>query len=469
MLDKKDKRLFLLSSIGDSCRAALNDVDVQKFLLKEYERIKKVENTRNNVQLRKIKFLQDYKVPGSIDSTIVFLENARVADLSYLNDELIIYLFKGSEKLAFSSYEKLVDRTIANKQKNPENQSYLIPMDNKRLFQLFLNAKSMKVRQAFINHSIKIIEEDVFNPKTLSHLMYCLWFSRAMDKNQIERFLLALEKSKYNYSINLLKYFKSSSKGVNYIIQLPSKYIKDSLALDDLSRIVEYGIPSYDRQKLLKFIKDNEEYLRKNTYCYECTFDNIMDKLNSRSNNRTIDSLFQIITPDFKVDSIDLVNEYIKWNIYSPSNEERSMSTSFVLNYYLKQNFPQIHFDTEAGMVPLDYDKLLKRFGELMRKELIGRIRVKQLSKEYDESYDDYEKIMYSIYIGVESQNIYNVKLPNSGDWYSVSPLIKTLNLILKDNGSARRWINMETGDQTSRYILMSPSDYRLLKPFMKL
>ena len=467
-LNEKNKRAILTSyNFNQKNKGVFEDRDLQRFLLSEFDRIKKVKNKGNIVQIHKIDFIQNFEFPGALDSTISFLTNAVITDYSALNDEFILFVFEKNETAAFQAYERIIDEYLLFKKENPEDEEVFINLDIKKVFLSFLNSKNSSIQNDFINHSLKTISQDVFDFRNISTLVEFLWNSEKLTDKQTDLFIQALKQLKSEDAIELLKGYKICLEGIGILDQFSETYIRDSLTLELLYPLAKFGLTEDESNKLITFIEDHQEQLKKNTACYNCSFTYIKEIINSMSILNQVNSVCHQLNPENIISLKKVLKEFFASFYHSDESPMKPYLTNLLPSFLLKEYYPLIQFDTEAGMIPLDYDILLMTFGKTMQKHLGEELHVRQVNKNYNRETDNYHEIIYSISMGTKSSKIYNVELPNSGDWYSLSSIIASLNLILQDIGSDQRWFSIDSWDQTSQYALIPLDDYKIIKPMI--
>jgi hypothetical protein len=96
-------------------------------------------------------------------------------------------------------------------------------------------------------------------------------------------------------------------------------------------------------------------------------------------------------------------------------------------------------FDTETGMVTVNYLKLIDMFLDISREEF----RAEAFSQEVNPTSGESE-IQF-----VCDERVYSFTARNFGDWYDVEAVIHGLNQALEESESAERFIVLYTGDQT--------------------
>jgi hypothetical protein len=108
-------------------------------------------------------------------------------------------------------------------------------------------------------------------------------------------------------------------------------------------------------------------------------------------------------------------------------------------------------FDAEVGMVPVDYDELLKS----LTKNSNGKFE--NIGIWMDARSDASDKVEYYIYLKANNR-IYVAHPEDIGDWYDVEAVLQLLNTALADSGLKERYVFIDTGDQTVQ-IMFGPEE----------
>ena len=108
-------------------------------------------------------------------------------------------------------------------------------------------------------------------------------------------------------------------------------------------------------------------------------------------------------------------------------------------------------FDTETGMVPVDYDVLIQEFFALSKGQLAS-------AKVYmDTGPDDvWESIPYEVSV-IYNEVAFVINPEDIGDWYDLGHVLTLLNTILDHNNVPERYVMLPTGDQTAQVMFGLP------------
>lgn len=107
-------------------------------------------------------------------------------------------------------------------------------------------------------------------------------------------------------------------------------------------------------------------------------------------------------------------------------------------------------FDTETGTFPNDHDVLLVELAALAEGDLDG-VHFEELPPAEDQFEAD-PPVPYRLnaYAGGFR---YEVEADNLGDWYDVTAVVGLLNALLRERGSERRYVVLDTGDQSAAVV----------------
>jgi len=108
-------------------------------------------------------------------------------------------------------------------------------------------------------------------------------------------------------------------------------------------------------------------------------------------------------------------------------------------------------FDAEVGMVPVDYDELLKS----LTKNSNGKFE--NIGIWMDAKTGAADNVDYYIYL-MANNKIYISHPEDIGDWYDVEAVLQLLNTALADSGLKERYVFIDTGDQTVQ-IMFGPEE----------
>lgn len=99
-------------------------------------------------------------------------------------------------------------------------------------------------------------------------------------------------------------------------------------------------------------------------------------------------------------------------------------------------------FDAEVGMVPVDYDELIRSLSNN------SNGKFENIGIWMDAKTDDEYNTIYYIYLTANGK-IYIAHPEDIGDWYDVEVVLQLLNTALTDSGLKERYVFIDTGDQT--------------------
>lgn len=136
--------------------------------------------------------------------------------------------------------------------------------------------------------------------------------------------------------------------------------------------------------------------------------------------------------------------------IRKATEEASNDPMAFVYGILESQNI-YLSFDTETDFLPVDYDKLLRRFSEKsagLLKDMLIWLDVKE-----NKSSGGIDYVITVLY----KNNAFIARPEDVGDWYDVMTVNALLEKILERSGSQSRFVSIETGDQTVQYIFGIP------------
>jgi hypothetical protein len=136
--------------------------------------------------------------------------------------------------------------------------------------------------------------------------------------------------------------------------------------------------------------------------------------------------------------------------------ENRESAASFIHALLHKQKIMQ-SFDAETGMVPVDYDVLLMEFASKSQ-GVLKDLKVWMDAKEDKKA----GNTKYTI-TTLAGNKAFIIKPEDIGDWYDVPLVSKLLDEILLHLGTPRRFVAVDTGDQTASFIFGEPAKVEAL------
>lgn len=114
-----------------------------------------------------------------------------------------------------------------------------------------------------------------------------------------------------------------------------------------------------------------------------------------------------------------------------------------------------INFDAETGMVPVDYDEMIRHLaaksgGKL--KDVLVWMDADMPETQSIDNQEDASEIHYKITV-VANGKAYTAEPKDIGDWYDVQFLVDMMNRIAADAGLKERYNFLYTGDQTAQLL----------------
>jgi hypothetical protein len=114
-------------------------------------------------------------------------------------------------------------------------------------------------------------------------------------------------------------------------------------------------------------------------------------------------------------------------------------------------------FDAEVGMVPVDYSSLLHDFAGISD----GLLKDMGIAMEAHENGDQTFKYKVSVLFKDKG---YVMQPPDMDDWYDIMSVNALLSKVMDQTGSPKRFVSIETGDQTVQYIFGEPAKVQALQ-----
>lgn len=115
-----------------------------------------------------------------------------------------------------------------------------------------------------------------------------------------------------------------------------------------------------------------------------------------------------------------------------------------------------IHFDTEQGMIPVNYDDLILNIHSKIKS--LPNPTVETVSKQKAGSATNSEEYEYTLLINYKDCT-YKINPGDYGDYFDSHSVMNIMNYILNDFNKQERLISMRTDDQGTTYIFANPSD----------
>jgi len=404
--------------------------NLRDYFLGEFDKLKAIKNTKNRIELLKVSFIERVEYKGAIDSIASFLDRATINDYNYANDDLILTILKEDEERAFDCFKKIINNYLQALKNDPKTEGSLYTLAEKEPYLSFLFSENNEIREAFIDYSLDVFSQGIFTFRDITVWMACLWNSDFLTKNQRQLIYRTTKLYSTEKAIQISKEYKLCLDGIEGIMKYSRQYITDSVRLEDLRYVVNYGFSKEEGHDLLQFIKKNELEFGANSKCYKCYYEVISRSIKTQITRDSILSTFKRLDPSIKIDNIRLLKDYFRDEIHTAHTIRRPFSQFYLTSKLLKEYYGAFWFDPEAGCIPVDYDKLILRFSEIMEKELGEELLVQQVNHNFYQETYKYGDISYSVRVGTSSSSLYNLELPDSGDWYYTNSLINVLNLI---------------------------------------
>lgn len=176
--------------------------------------------------------------------------------------------------------------------------------------------------------------------------------------------------------------------------------------------------------------------------------------INAKTFEENNEYLFSQGLTDKKITDADIAN-------YKKSNADFEKDDSMYSVMQLAGI--NVNFDTETGMVPVDYDTLLAQFSSASKGKL-GPFKM------HVQSHYDNKKEMYDYRFLVVANNKCYVMVPeDSGDWYDMTAFSKLLDTLVADAKITERFVPIETGGQDAWYVFAEPNKAKHLIDTYKL
>jgi len=111
-----------------------------------------------------------------------------------------------------------------------------------------------------------------------------------------------------------------------------------------------------------------------------------------------------------------------------------------------------LSFDVETDMLPLDYDSLLQTFSQKAAGLLNGLLVWTEIKG--NRAGGDFNYTINVLY----KNTAFIVRPETIDDWYDIMAINSLLDKVLERSGSVKRFVSIETGDQTVQYIFGDPT-----------
>ena len=116
-------------------------------------------------------------------------------------------------------------------------------------------------------------------------------------------------------------------------------------------------------------------------------------------------------------------------------------------------------FDTEAGVVPVHHDKLVRRFAEASRGIFRPEAVVEKWNRKSEQDFQGDYDVQF-----VHRGRAFKFKAQYSGDWYDVGSVVKAINGALEDAGARERFFGIHTGDQTAFFVFADAKGFESVR-----
>ena len=427
--------------------------ETKNFIHSEYIRLSKEQESYNYLFKKRLKFIASTQFKNSVDTIFNVLTSDYSFKIKEVNAELLNYLnYENKELKALEVYKKLLDSSL----KSIEDDNFVeyIRLTSTEFITNFLFHSNEEVRKIFITHSLAAIKNDLQSFQDLRNLIYILWQSELLSRDQAFNLINYLRNSNDSKYFHIAKEFDKTAKKDQFLNRLPKDSIS-KLNLHELRPIFYSNLNNQEKINISKFLVQNEETLLnnskngKNTYLYYKGI--LKDSISTKSIIKKLNS----IVSDYNPTWIELKKRYFINYSHWGQFVRLPFSKEFLLRDFILSR-PNIWYDAEVGVYPVNYEKLINDFNKLTTKHLNIDLGCKQITHKKDDEY------IYEILLFDKNNPEYILRkyLQESGDWYNSEPVVELINLILNKNNVPERWIPIETGDQSAQFIIMNPEKF---------
>jgi hypothetical protein len=467
-LKDNEKHSILTSGFLTTEYAVLKEnIKFKKLIIDEFERFINQSDgkLKSAWKLDKLNFLVLTQSEGVEKDIIAYLDNLKIGESNYRSAKFVFALSKLNEREALNYYSSLLSKQITLFENNETTDFVsLISIEEKSLLAKFLFSKNFEIRNEFINLSICTFKKGIYPYSKISYWVSLLWNSNKLNYSEklslIECFKDSKDKLLIDYSIKM----KSNLLGIDYLDSI--NLLTDSISILYLVPISHNTLTIEQKNKLLTFIKKNEEVFKKyskNDYYFGLNYINKNLNLKSLATldyyQTELSKLGYNLNVDAEIMRYDIVTNYVIGggfidNLYSKNylNEK----------FFSSSSIADIYFDTESGELPNNYPELIKDYFAVQLEKYYN-IKINAAQTVIYTS-NKKEVVSYEVYIkSINTNKIYKINIDNTGDWYALKSVIEVLNMILKDSEKEERFIKVKTGDQMSRYLLMKPASFLIL------
>lgn len=447
-LSDKDKSKFI--SATPSCLDAVKtESDFKNQIYNEYELIlSQQEGYKNShaINLNNLKLNINHTEIKS--SLIAFFDNLKKEDLHFRNNAYLVKLHSLDEKLALNIYKKL--KVI---QSSIEKTSSILQANVPLTFS-FLTSKSTAVRDEFVEFcTLNELEE-----------LSIIWDSRKLTSEEKNNIISSLKSSQNSENRKLGLHFEIENEGIKYLKD--NDINKASINISQIYYLLKGKVNTNktDLQFLKNYLEINKDTLMKNNYTDGAISLNTVNTHLANHLNKTSYSLEDYynlfekagLHKKINLDSLIINNpisfhNYINLKPFTISKELFDINANYV------------YVDAETGEFPNSYDRFLDKFIPEMNSNFGTNIQYWQEVNYLDSSNSSIKS--YNIYVS-HGDIHYKVEIPDTGDWYSPTLIIETLNKILENIGVDDRWNRI--GEEQYIYVLLKPESFNIIDQSLK-
>ncbi|MGC4101665.1 hypothetical protein [Ferruginibacter sp.] len=274
-------------------------------------------------------------------------------------------------------------------------------------------------------------------------------------KIRIERPVLALIRLEGEKHLDKVYKYLSSEEdfytGLGIVESLDAKFISDKLLREVLiQKAKDKANDDMGIERIIKLYKKNgaEKYLKD---------PHLVIKDENLVNRVAALYKFSLISPE------TVVQELLDWglivnrpseNMLKEIARESDNHPDAVAISILEKQQVLLSFDTETDMIPVDYNVLLGKFAAIANGEFKDVLVYMDVKEEDTES-------KYTITV-VTNKRAYISKFVDSADWYNMALVKSLLEKILEDCNTQKKFVSINSGDQTSMYIYGNPVNINL-------
>lgn len=140
-----------------------------------------------------------------------------------------------------------------------------------------------------------------------------------------------------------------------------------------------------------------------------------------------------------------IISEYDEFNYRNGCHDDCQL---------LMETGSNIRFDTEGCVGGRAYEKLFdEAFRPVFRKNGLEFINIFESESSGQNN--------CSYHLNVANKNkLYSVQFEDCSDWFQTKPFVNAINIALRDSGTDKRLIFVDTGDQTTELMLSDPNQF---------